>query len=67
MGYHSLTFSERLSIESMLKEGKKVAEISAEIGCHRATVYREIERGTLNGSYSAAYSQSTLNNSKNAK
>lgn len=67
MSYHIITFSERLSIESMLKAGKKSTEIAKAINCHRATIYREIERGTINGSYDAAYAQSTVNSPKNAK
>jgi IS30 family transposase len=51
----------------MLKAGKKGTEIAQVIGCHRATIYREIERGTINGGYSASYAQSTINMPKNAK
>lgn len=65
--YHMITFSERLTIEAMVKEGKKKTEIAKVIGCHRETIRREIERGSKDGSYDAAYAQSMLNMPKNAK
>lgn len=60
--YHIVTFSERLSIETMLNAGENITSIANKIGCHRATIYNEIKRGTVNGHYEALHSQTMLNN-----
>ena len=44
-GYKRLTYTNRLQIEAWLKAKKPVAWMAEQIGCHRATVYREINRG----------------------
>jgi IS30 family transposase len=43
--YHLITQEERARIELMFNGGDAVADIAAEIGVHRGTLYREINRG----------------------
>ena len=42
---HRLSYEDRITIEKMRLEGKKVICIAEEIGCHRATIYKELKRG----------------------
>jgi IS30 family transposase len=44
MAHTELSLSERRTIEDMLHAKFSVDKIAAEIGRHRATVYREIKR-----------------------
>ncbi len=62
MAHTELSLRERRTIEDMLSAKIPVTEIAAEIGRHRATVYREIKRNRyfddelpkLNGYYGMA-------------
>ena len=42
-----LTFTQRHTIEIMLKDGKDPKEIALAVGKHYTTIYREINRGTV--------------------
>ena len=42
-----LTFTERHTIEIMLKDGKDKKEIASVVGKHYTTIYREIKKGTM--------------------
>ena len=41
----------RLAIKQMLERGNSKKEIAESIGVHTSTIYREIDRGTVNGHY----------------
>lgn len=43
-----------MEIGILLRKGYKVSEIAAEIGRHPSTIYREIRRNTVSGSYRSA-------------
>lgn len=44
--YHQLTEEKRLQIWAMRKEGKNQAEIAKNLGIHRSTVSRELNRNS---------------------
>ena len=52
--YKHLVRVERMEIGILLRKGYKVSEIAAEIGRHPSTIYREIRRNTVSGSYRSA-------------
>lgn len=61
MSFTHLTAPQRYQIERQLAEGKRVAIIARYLGVHRSTVYREQERGCVQGRYCAKTShQRTL-------
>lgn len=43
--FKHLTKADRLTIETMIKDGKSEKEIAERIGVHESTIYREIKRG----------------------
>ena len=43
--FSQLRWKDRLRIEKMLKEGRKVQEIADALRVHNSTIYREIKRG----------------------
>lgn len=43
--FKHLTRADRLTIETMIKDGKSEKEIAERIGVHESTIYREIKRG----------------------
>lgn len=47
MSYHQLTTKQRYQIAYLISRRKSYAEIAREIGCHRSTVKREIDRNSL--------------------
>ena len=49
--YMHLTYDQRLAIKQMLERGNSKKEIAESIGVHTSTIYREIDRGTVNGHY----------------
>lgn len=53
-----LTFADRQQIETMTKAGAKVVKIAEAVGVHRATIYKELERGGT--PYRAEVAQKTL-------
>jgi len=48
MDYHQLTSGERDTISALRAQGFKPSEIAIELGRHRSTVYRELERNACN-------------------
>jgi transposase, IS30 family len=54
MIYCHLTLEQRYVIEVLLPKGTKYDQIAALIGCHPTTVGREVQRNTIDGTYSAA-------------
>ncbi len=56
--FQCITIEQRKTIAELLSEGVPVKEISAQIGCHIASIYREIERGkNENGVYDPYYAE----------
>lgn len=52
-----ITLDIRRTIEKLLNEGASIFEISQSLGLNRGCIYKEIYKGTKNGSYSADYAQ----------
>ena len=52
--YKHISKVERLEIAILLRKGYSVADIANEIGRHPSTVYRELRRNTVAGSYQSA-------------
>jgi len=57
MSYHHFTPVERGKVELMLKQGKSHQEIAHELGFHRTSVGRELERNRSKASYDAERAQ----------
>lgn len=55
--FKHLSFEQKLSLKEMLDGGYPIAEIGTKLGYHRSTIYREIERGSVNGIYDPEYSE----------
>lgn len=49
--FNHLSYEKRLKIREMLDKGESKSKIADEIGVDRATIYREINKGTRNGEY----------------
>ena len=45
MPYSRLNYRKRIQIETLLSQKVSISTIAKIIGCHRSTVYREIEKG----------------------
>ncbi len=43
--YKRLSYKDRQSIQEMCLQGVKPDDIAVKVGVHRATIYRELERG----------------------
>lgn len=52
-----LTYQNRLQISAMLYEGNSIQQIANTLGVHFSTVYREINRGSIDGEYTPEFSQ----------
>jgi len=48
MDYHQLTSDERNTISALKTQGFTPSEITDELGRHRSTIYRELERNGCN-------------------
>ncbi|ELP8110014.1 IS30 family transposase [Vibrio vulnificus] len=51
MKYQQLTEGRRYQISALLKQGISVTNVARAIGCHRASVYRELNRNTEDDIY----------------
>lgn len=49
--FKQLSYEQRQSIHKMISHGYTNAEIAKRIGVHLSTIYRELERGSVNGEY----------------
>ncbi len=59
--YRRLRYEDRKTIETMLKDGRKIEKIAEELGVHRSTIYKEFKRsGTDERTYTADVAQETL-------
>ena len=57
MSYNQITMTQRYQIEALIKEGLSKSCIAKNIGVHRSTIYRELQRNSLDGLYKAEYAQ----------
>lgn len=55
--YMHLTYEQRLEIKRLSDANNSKRKIAELLGIHAATVYREIDRGTLNGTYDPNYAE----------
>lgn len=55
--FTQLTYEQRVQIKQMLDQGISKRLIAETIGVHHSTVYREIERGTVNETYDPEYAE----------
>lgn len=62
--HKQLTSKNRLLISSMVEEGYSISSIAKEIGCSRTTIYNELKRGTVDGSYDPVYSQNLVSKNR---
>lgn len=49
--FNHFTYEQRRKLKSLLDDKTPVSAIAKELGFHRSAIYREIERGTSNGTY----------------
>jgi IS30 family transposase len=50
-GYHHLTYEERCQIYALMQSGLSQAAIARQLGVHRSTIKRELDRNTGARSY----------------
>lgn len=55
--FRHLTLKQRMQIKEMLDDGYRKADIAKALGIHNTTIYREIERGSINGEYNPNFSE----------
>lgn len=58
MSYQQLTEGQRYQISALLEQGISVRNIANVVKCHRATIYRERKRHSVNGHYCPKHAQS---------
>ena len=56
-GSKGLTYEQRLKIKELLDSGNSKPEIAEALGVCICSVYNELKRGTLNGTYDPEYAQ----------
>ena len=49
--YNHLSYEQRLRIKELLDKGTKKVDIARALSIHNATIYREIDRDSINGIY----------------
>ena len=57
MSYSQITMVQRYQIEALIKEGLSKSFIATNLNVHRSTIYREINRNSIDGLYKAEYAQ----------
>jgi IS30 family transposase len=57
MSYSQITMVQRYQIEALIKEGLSKSCIATNLNVHRSTIYREIQRNSIDGCYKAEYAQ----------
>jgi hypothetical protein len=62
--FRQLSIDQRLTIENLQRKGCKQSEIARQLGVHRSTVKRELERNSINGVYKAAEAQANTQERK---
>lgn len=58
--YKKLSYTDRQIIERMKANGATPKELAAATGVHIATIYRELQRGEIEGKYSAEVAQRAI-------
>lgn len=56
--FKHMDLQQRLKLKEMLDSGCSILEVANALGVHRSAVYREIERGGMEGGYDPYYAQS---------
>lgn len=49
--YKQITYPQRVLIEQFKRQGMSIIQIAVELGYHRSTIYRELDRNSSPGSY----------------
>jgi len=57
MSYTEISMVQRYQIEALIKEGCSRSCIAVNVGVHRSSIYREINRNSIDGVYKAEYAQ----------
>lgn len=57
--HRRLNFNDRLYIQNQI-EKDSVSRIANHIGVNRSTIYKELKRGSVDGTYNAEYAQKKL-------
>ena len=57
MSYSQITMIQRYQIEALIREGLSKSCIASNLGVHRSSIYREIQRNSIDGHYKAEYAQ----------
>ena len=55
--YSHLSYEQRLRVKGLLDKGTKKVDIARALGVHNATIYREIDRGSINGIYDPGHAE----------
>lgn len=55
--FSQLSYEQRLDIKNSLDAGMSKRAIADRIGVHRSTIYNEIDRGTIDGTYNPEYAE----------
>lgn len=55
--YSHLSYEQRLRVKGLLDKGTKKVDIARALGIHNATIYREIDRGSINGIYDPGHAE----------
>lgn len=55
--YSYLSYKQRLQIKEMLDDGSSIINIANSLGYHRSSIYKEIERGSIDGKYDPDYAE----------
>lgn len=55
--FKQLNYEQRLEIKKLLDAEESVRAIATKIGVHHSSVYREIDKGTVDGAYNPEYAE----------
>ena len=55
--FSHLSYDQRQQIRELLDKGTKKVDIARALGVHNATIYREIDRGSVNGNYDPGHAE----------
>lgn len=58
--YKKITYNDRKIIERMIANGATPKELATATGVHLATIYRELQRGGVEGQYNAEVAQRAI-------
>ncbi len=58
--HHRLNYTDRIYIQNQLQKKEPVARIARDIGVSRSTIYNELKKRTVDGTYDAEYAQKNL-------